>query len=207
MIFSLSLKWFPLTIIQLCFRVTPLWLWTLDQSRFSLPCGFYSLLLSDDAFNDFIASATGESLSINNNSVHGNLSKLICVCRSFLFQFIRTETKIQAAERDGKAGRETETWQQRAVGPTPNPATALQPGSMRSLNWQTDWIKNAASLQNKASCFYILMTTRCILTPQTPLWLKDMMPFLKLEKTTCFSFIILVTHQPCLQISPLTWQG
>lgn len=34
--------------------------------------------------------------------------------------------------------------------------------------------------------------------PPNSLWLKDMMPFLKLEKTTCFSFIILVTHQPCL---------
>lgn len=39
--------------------------------------------------------------------------------------------------------------------------------------------------------------------PPNSLWLKDMMPFLKLEKTTCFSFIILVTHQPCLQINLL----
>lgn len=145
-------------------------LWTLDQSRFSFPRGFYSVLLSDDTFNDFIASATGEFLSINNNnSVYGNLSKLIYVCRSFLFQFTRTEPKIQAAKRDGKAGREKETWGKTSTkGPWVRLQTTLLPSSQAAWGHWTGKhteSKNAASLQNKVSCFYILVTTRCILTP------------------------------------------
>lgn len=131
-----------------CHPAVPPLLWTLDQSRFSFPRGFYSLLLSDDTFNDFIAPATGEFLSINNNnSVYGNLSKLIYVCRSFLFQFTRTEPKIQAAKRDEKAGREKETWgKTSSKGPWVRLQTTLLPSSQEAWGHWTGkhWIKKCS---------------------------------------------------------------
>lgn len=143
-------------------------LWTLDQSRFSFPRGFYSLLLSDDTFNDFIASATGEFLSINNNislSVMGISQSLSMSADHFFFSSSEQNAKSKLQRETGKQGGRKRG--RRAVkGRGSDSKPCYCPPARQHV------VTELAN--NKGSCFYILgdntvypYSSGSHLTPQT----------------------------------------